>query len=231
MSTAAPDVDAAFEASLMADAGLGEPAEVPAPPRQERDPKAPFGRADDGSPIAPHGMKADGTPRLHSAGPGRPKADAPRVTTQTAAPSAPGAGAKGAAANGTDYSGDLMALGQSVWVGASSLKGGRLLGFPLPDARPYAAVFRASLPQQVAAWNAAAQQNPTVRGYVEKLSGEGSWSWMIGVAVATAGLAAGFAEVSRLSAEDRAKWAAYNDAEMTKFINAQVEAMGLEVAA
>src|SRR6266567_3091667 len=70
-------------------------------------------------------------------------------------------------------------------------RGGKLWILPLPDARPYAAVWRQAMPGMVEAWNVAAQKNPAVRGYVEKLAGDGSWSWVIGVAVTAIPLAAG----------------------------------------
>ena len=121
-----------------------------------------------------------------------------------------------------------MGLGTAVWIGASSMKGGRLLGFPIPDARPYAVAWKSQLPQQVAAWNAAARQNATVRGYVEKLSGDGSWSWVVGVAVAAGGFIAGCAEIAKAPAEVKAQLAAANDTQMQAFIEAQVAAAGLE---
>lgn len=224
--TAATEVDAAFEAALSADAGRDVPADIPAPPRTDRDPDAPHGRAPDGTPVAPFGLKADGTPRLREPGPGRPKGDTPRVTT-----SAPAAKAPGTKGDGTDYTDDLMSLGLSVWMGASSLKGGRLLGFPLPDLRPYAVAWKAQLPQSAAAWNAAAQQNEQVRGWVRKFSGDGSWSWMIGVAVTTAGFVAGCSEIAKADPEVRAQLAAANDAQMQAFIAEQVTAAGLQAAA
>lgn len=212
------EVDDAFEAALAAEAGAQLPAEAPPPPAIDLD--APFGRSESGEPIAPHGLKADGRPRRHPAGPGRPKEDKPRVQA-SASPKAPGA--KGDA----DYSDQLGGLGTSVWLAASVVKGGRLLGFRLPDLRPYACAWKAQLPQQVAAWNAAAQQNATVRGYVDKFTGDGSMTWMVGVAVAAAGFAAGCAEIAKAGPEFRAQLAAANDAQVQEFVQAQVDAMGV----
>lgn len=218
-------VTGAFEAALAKDAGTAPPPEIPAPPRKpERDPAAPHGRAEDGSPIAPYGVKSDGTPRLKPAGPGRPKeADKPRVAA--VAPSA------GKPDDKPDYTGDLMGLGMSAWLGASSIRGGRLGPVKLPDTRPYAAVLHSQLPQMAAAWNAAAQQNATVRGYVEKLSGEGSWSWVVGVAVTSVGLVAGCVELAKAPPEIRARVAADNDAQLQEFVQAQMKAAGLQEAA
>jgi hypothetical protein len=228
MTAAVSDVDAAFEAALSADAGLGAPADVPAPPRHEREPAAPHGRNPDGSPLAPYGLKADGTPRLREPGPGRPKADdKPRVTA-----SAPVSGQSPAKDGGdADYAEDLMGLGLSVWIAASSLKGGKLLGFPVPDCRPYAMAWRAQLPQSVAAWNAAAKQNATVRGYVEKFTGDGSMTWIIGVAVASAGFVAAVSEIAKAGPEVREQLAAANDKQVQVFITQQVKAAGLQEAA
>jgi len=215
------DVDAAFEAALNADAGRGAVADVPAPPRQDRDPEAPHGRADDGTPLAPYGVKADGTPRLREPGPGRPRAeDKARVTTS---PVVKLAGAKAAA---VDYTDDLLGLGTAVWLGASSMKGGRLGPVRLPDCRPYAAVWKQTLPQMAAVWNTAAQQNDQVRSAVEKFTGEGSMTWVVGVAVVTAGFVSSCTELAKAPAEVRAQATAANDAALQEYVSAQVAAMG-----
>lgn len=223
MTAVADDIGAAFEAALAKDAGTSPPPEVPAPPRiPERDPAAPHGRADDGSPKAPFGLKSDGTPRLKPAGPGRPRADdKPRVTA-AAAPSA------GKPADKPDYTEALMGLGTAVWLGASSIRGGKLGPVRLPDCRPMAMAWRQQLPQLAAAWNAAAQQNTTVRGYVENLTGDGGKSWVIGVAVTGASFVGSCIELARAPKDVRDQWAAANDAEMEQFIKRQVEAAGLE---
>lgn len=219
MTAAVTDVDAAFEAALAADAGLSAPADIPAPPRHERDPEAPHGRAEDGTPIAPFGLKADGTPRLREPGPGRGnKADAPRVT------SLPKAAAPKAAA--ADYTEDLLGLGTAVWLGVSSIKGGSLGPVRLPDCRPYAAVWKSQLPQMAAAWNAAAQQNATVRAAVEKFSGDGSMTWVVGVAVVSAGLVSSVAQLAKAPQEVRDNFAQANDELIQEYVSRQVAAMG-----
>ncbi len=219
--TAVMDVDAAFEAALSADAGRGAPADVPAPPRQERDPEAPHGRAEDGTPLAPYGLKADGTPRLREPGPGRPKADAPRVT------SVPAAKAGAAKAAGTaDYTDDLLGLGTAVWLGVSSMKGGKLGPVRLPDCRPYAAVWKQTLPQMAAVWNTAAQQNDQVRSAVQKFTGDGSMTWVVGVAVVSAGFVSSCVELAKAPPEVKAQATAANDAALQQYVSRQVEAMG-----
>jgi hypothetical protein len=228
MTAAVDDIGVAFEAALAKDAGTSPPPEMPAPPRKpDRDPGAPHGRAEDGSPVAPYGLKADGTPRLKPAGPGRPKGDDKPRVTQTPPPSAPGAGAQ----EGAGYTDDLMGLGTSVWLVASSIRGGKLGPVKVPDLRPYAAVWHSQLPPMAAAWNEAAKQNAAVRGYVEKWTGDGSMAWVVGVGVTAAGFVAGCIELAKAPPEIRARAAAANDTAMQEFIGAQVQAMGLEEAA
>lgn len=222
MTTAVADVDAAFEAALSSDAGRDVPADIPAPPRTERDPEAPHGRAEDGSPLAPFGVKQDGTPRLREPGPGRPKADAPRV--QTSAPAAKGAAAPKAA--GADYTDDLIGLGTAVWLGLSSMKGGALGPLRLPDVRPYAAVWKQNLPQMAAVWNTAAQQNDQVRSAVEKFTGEGTMTWVVGVAVVSAGFVSSCVELAKSPPDVKAQATAANDAQLQAYVSRQVEAMG-----
>lgn len=218
--TAVTDVDAAFEAALSADAGRDVPAEVPAPPRHDRDPEAPHGRAEDGTPLAPFGLKADGTPRLREPGPGRGnKADAPRVTS---VPAAKAAGGKAT----VDYTDDLLGLGTAVWLGMSSIKGGAIGPLRLPDVRPYAAVWKSQMPQMAAAWNTAAQRNPAVRSAVEKFSGEGSMTWIVGVAVVSAGLVSSVAQLAKAPQEVRDQFAQANDELVQDYVQRQVEAMG-----
>jgi hypothetical protein len=229
MTATVDDIGAAFEAALATDAGTSPPPEIPAPPRKpERDPAAPHGRTEDGSALAPYGLKSDGTPRLKPAGPGRPKGDdKPRVTTATSRSDTVAAKAGG----GADYTQDLMGLGTSVWLGASSIRGGKLGPVKVPDLRPYAAAWHAQLPVMAAAWNTAAQQNETVRGYVEKFTGDGSMTWVIGVAVASAGFVAGCIELAKAPAEVRGRAAAANDARMQEYVGRMVEEMGLAEAA
>lgn len=221
MTATVDAVGAAFEAGLHADADKAPPADIPAPPRKpERDPDAPHGRADDGTPIAPFGIGQNGKPRVKPAGPGRP-AEKPRVVAS--APAA--AGKPGGAAK--DYTEDLMGLGTAVWIGASSMRGGKLGPVRLPDTRPYAAVWKQQLPSLATAWNVAAQQDPTVRKYVEQFTGEGSKTWVIGVGIAMVGLVSSCMEMAKAPAEVKAAAAEANDQNMQNYIRAQVAEMGL----
>ncbi len=213
----ASDAAAAFQAALRRDA-VANPPEMPAPPRiaVSADPDAPHGRGEDGAALAPYGVKADGRPRIKPAGPGRGNRspdDRPNET-RAAASSPSSSGSKAAA---VDYRDDLAGLGMSVWLAGSTL----------PATRPYAALFKQSMPGMVEAWNEAAQHNATVRGYVEKLAGEGSWSWVIKVAITTTPFVLGCWELARPMSEktpDQAKAkAARNERKQTLATQAETE--------
>jgi hypothetical protein len=245
VTTTAPElgaIDSAFNAALQSDAGTGPAAPGPPvapPPRKSDNPDAPHGYGPDGTtPLAPYGHKPDGRPRIKPGGPGRaarPSADdMPRVgMLPTSAPASSSSAASGshAAADGPDYAGQLNDLGTTIWLAGSMLRGGRLFIIPVPDARPYAAVLHDQLPGLVNAWNVAAKQDPTIRGYVEKLSGEGSWSWRVGVAVTTIGFVAACTEMAKAPPELKAAAAAANDAELERFMTAQIAELGLEMGA
>lgn len=228
----ADDVDAAFAAALSADAGV-TPTEIPAPPRRAAtvDPDAPHGRDEHGTPHAPWGVGANGKPRIKPAGPGRPKSKDEQARVAATPKGASGGAPKGGGhAEDADYSGDLAGLGMSVWMG----------GAALPATRPYAHLWKQSLPGMVNAWNEAAKQNATVRGYVEKLAGDGSYAWVIGVALSTAPLVAGCLELAKRgkTAEDkaeraqlRAQYANACEAELREFMAEQMAAMGMAPAA
>lgn len=217
------EVEDAFRAALERDA-VSAPPELPPPPRMtpSSDPDAPHGRDDQGQPLTPFGTnKKTGKPNLKAGGPGRGKtrADMPRTT------SAPRAVGKAVATSGQpDYREDLAGLGMSIWMG----------GAMLPPTRPYAHVWKQALPGMVNAWNEAAQQNETVRGYVEKLAGDGSWAWVLGVAVTTAPFLASCWQLAKpekdperkeLQKQARAKLAAECEAEFTAYIGSQLDSM------
>jgi len=222
-TTGVGDVDAAFSAALAADAGVTPPV-IPAPPRRAVviDPDAPHGREADGSPIAPYGFK-NGTNIPRKTIPGRTKddlrAEAPRV-----APAAVKSIGKP-----RDYSADLAGLGMSVWMG----------GVALPPTRPYAHVFKQAMPGMVHAWNEAAQQNAQVRRQVERLAGDGSYAWVLGVALSTAPLIAGCLELAKSgkTPEDKAQrkeirrqYGEAAQAELREYVEAQVGDLQAEAA-
>ncbi len=228
----ATDIDAAVDAALgdalSADAAVSPP-EHPPPPRAEAaDPDAPHGRDDAGTPLAPYGInKKTKRPNLKPAGPGRghKSDDKPRVTAQGKdTPASPAKAASGQpGSGGRDYSEDLAGLGYSIWMGASAVRGGKLplVKITMPDLRPYAYVWEDQLPRGVAAWNAAAQQNATVRGWVQKLAGEGSWQWVIGVGIWGANFLAGCQEL-RADSGLATQAAAANDLNIKAFLAQQI---------
>lgn len=219
-----------FTAALAKDAGhtVAPPPDIPPPP--EVDPQAPHGRDGEGKPLAPFGVnKKTGLPNKKSPGPGRP-----RTATETAAPSRPSGAAPRsspgtAPSPGEDFATDLADFADAIWLGMSGMRGGRLGPIRLPDTRPYALAWHQSTPQMVVAWTQAARQNPQIRGYVRKLSGDGSMAWVIGVGVAMGSLASGLAAVAGMTPEDKAKLAAANDQLAREHAMAQVEALGLEL--
>lgn len=228
------DVDMAFRAALEHDAAVSPP-EIPAPPRlaASDDPAAPHGRNADGSPIAPYGLKADGTPRLKPAGPGRGhRGDTtPRIQKTGGRHAAPAARPDPAPGTATDYHDDLAGFASGVWMLAANCKGEKLGPLRIPDLRAYAHAWHITAPGMVNAWNVAAQKNETVRGYVEKLSGEGSWAWVIGVALASAPFVGAVAEL-RKNPELRAEFAELTDTELDEFTKALgIEKLEIEAAA
>jgi hypothetical protein len=230
------DVEAAFAAALQADAGTiadHGPAAA-APPRKSDNPDAPHGVGEDGKPLAPYGFKADGRPRIKPGGPGRtrPRSADDRARVAPVRPTTPassGSARSGAhaAADGPDYTEQITDLGTTVWLAGSMLRGGRLFIVPVPDVRPYAAVLKQQLPGLVGAWAVAARQSPAVRGYVDRVSGEGAWSWKVGVAVTCVGLVAACAEMAKAGPDVKAAAAAANDAELERFMTAQLAELGL----
>lgn len=210
MTTVADEVDAAFTAALMQDAGAGDPGEPDFPP----------------PPVKPAATAADSKPRTRKPREKKPAADAKPRTTASADP------------GGKDYTGDLLSLGMNVW-GAASMVHGFQFGkrktpegetVPLvkvPDLRPYAAVFNQSLPNLATAWNQAAQQDPRVRAWVEKFTGGESPTWVLGVAVATGQFAAGCYAMAKAPAEVRAEAAEANDQALQAAVEAQIKAMGM----
>jgi hypothetical protein len=165
------------------------------PAPPKKDPEAPYGRTKDGTP-----KKAPG---------GRPPKDAhdkartsPRASTATTAPP-------------KDYTEALADTATGIWIAAS----------PIPFLKPYAALWKATSPGMVKSWNAAAQQNTTVRSYTEKLAtGEGG-VWMLGVAMASVPFIAGAWDLFKATPEQRAQVSAHNDQEFTEWIKVNVPGM------
>jgi hypothetical protein len=101
-----------------------------------------------------------------------PKSD--RARTRDAKPTdAKAKGGKAADLKPQDFTADLTAIGDGLWLGLSSI----------PVTAPYAALVHANQAGIVAAVNQGAQVNPGVRNAVEKMtSGTGSaWALQLGI--------------------------------------------------
>lgn len=195
----------ALDGALSADAAAA--AEAP--------PRAPW-LNEDGSPK--YGLKADGTPRKSPAGPGRPRNDDKARTTDKAdepGGQAPPGGAQQpqAPAAVRDYTTELQDTGMALWMVMSVV----------PGAGGYAAAWVDSVPDLAAAWNIGAQKNATVRGYVQKFSGEGNWTWVIPVTATSVSAAMSFLAVARnpelrraAAAENKIQFEAYMTRLMTQ---------------
>lgn len=182
-----PDLDSALDAALNQDATLH--LDVPPPPKRE-----PWIN-EDGS--ARWGYKDNGEPRRAAPGPGRGGKknpdDQPRAgdgATPPVPPSSP-AGAAGPAGEEKDYTPDLIDTGLGVWMAISSI------GMLVPAAHAVGAVWNPMIPQMAGAANQAAQHNKKARQWVEKMSGEGGFTWVIPVTAAVAGVVLGVVGVLR----------------------------------
>jgi hypothetical protein len=169
------------------------------------------------TPEAPWGFKADGTtPRKGPPGPGRPrnadKADQARVDDKP--PAGPAAATSAEPAGPDTYAEDLHGALTTVWLGLSMIRW----------TRGHAAVVQQNTAPLATAWAIGARQNKQVRGWVVKLSGEGSWGWIIPVAAATAPVVIGLWEVTR-NAQLRAELAAGNDKVFDQFLAEQMAAI------
>src|SRR5579862_3668406 len=173
----------------------------------------------DGS--ARYGTKADGTPRRSPAGPGRGKTkdDKPRADTEQDKP-ADGKPAPSAPVPVADYTADLEETGLAVWMVLSCV----------PFLQAHAAVWNAQVPPMARAWSHAAQRNAAVRKYVERLTGEGGWTWVIPVTVATMPLALNSLAILR-DPKLRAELAASNQVNFAEYLKAMMDQLEEEFRA
>jgi len=203
-------LDDAFGRALDADAAAHDAA--PPPPR------VPW-LNEDGT--ARWGHKADGAIRKAKPGTGRPPRDPdgrPRASDKPPPQSPAPPPTPQTATSAKDYSEDIGGALTMAWMGLASI----------PVTRAHAAIVRAQTPAMIPAWNVAAQQNPKIRYYVEKLSGEGSWAWVIPVTVVTVPLVTGMWQVTR-DRELRAQLAAQTERDFAAFIVEQARAAGMEI--
>jgi hypothetical protein len=187
-------------------------------PSADPPPRVPW-LLEDGSPR--WGTKADGTPRKSNPGTGRPpKANADDKARSTdRAPEPPKEEPKAhSSASSEDYTDDIGGALTMIWMGLAAT----------PWTKGHAAVVRLYTPQMAPAWNTAAQQNATVRKYVKKLSGEGSWGWVLPVTIVTTPLLTGFWQVTR-DRDLRAQLAAQTEKDFATFLQEQARAAGMDV--
>lgn len=212
MTAPAPgaDLSAKFQAALDGDAQAH--ADVPPPPKRES------WLNEDGTPR--WGLKADGTPRRSPPGPGRPKDrdDKPRTEDAPAAAPAAAAAPRAEVPAGT-YTEALSDTGVGVWMVMSSL----------PGMGSYAAVFGAQVDSMARAWDLAARKNAAVRRKVERLSGEGDWTWVIPVTISTMPVLIGSFALLR-DPKARAELAAQNKIQFEVYMRQMIAAMQPETA-
>jgi hypothetical protein len=206
-------VDAALAKDLLSDA-LDADAAASAGPAADPPPLASY-LNEDGSPR--WGLKADGTPRRAKPGSGRPPKDDRARTTKELPPGVSPARQSSRGTPGRDYSDDIGAALTMAWMGMASI----------PYTRGHAAIIRAHTPGMIPAWNTAAQQSPAIRSAIEKMSGEGSLSWVIPVTIVTTPVVIGMWQVTR-NAEMRAELAARTEQDFAAFIAEQARAAGIE---
>lgn len=215
MTESTVTVDPALAKDLLSDA-LDHDAAAAEEPAAEPPPRVSW-LNEDGSPR--YGLKADGTPRKSKPGTGRPRSDdKPRTTPQLPPGSESPAREKSRGTPGRDYTDDIGAALSMAWMGMASI----------PFTRAHAAIVRAHTPALVPAWNTAAQHNATIRGYIEKMSGDGNLAWVIPVTVVTTPLVIGMWQVTR-DPQLRAELAAQTEKEFRAFIREQAQAAGIDL--
>ncbi|MHB1433819.1 MAG: hypothetical protein ACYCVZ_17115, partial [Streptosporangiaceae bacterium] len=148
---------------------------------------------------------------------GRPKDkdDQPR-TDAAAAPAAP---APAAVIPAGGYTEALSDAGVGVWMVLSSL----------PGMGSYAAVWGAQVEPMARAWDMAARKNAAVRRKVERLSGEGDWTWVIPVTISTMPVLVGAVALLR-NPQARAELAAQNKTQFEAYMREMVAAMQPETS-
>jgi hypothetical protein len=137
---------------------LPDKPEIAAPPKRELPSEVPADKSDPGY-----------TPRSRR---GRPPKDQ-RARTTNVDPKDVKKAREAAKLEPKDFTGDLAAITDAVW----------LAGSQIAPVSPYAAILKANQAGLVSALNQAANQNGTVRNYVEKLSGGGNGSWMMSLSM------------------------------------------------
>lgn len=188
VSAAHPDAVKLDEAFAAAMDTPGKPREPGPPPEVDHD--APFGRADDGSPIAPHGFTKDGKVKRSAAG-RKPAEDKARVVPdspgEAAAQPDKGKGKPGAALEPRKYAPAIAETLEMVWLG------GTVIGTAGPDlpvvgrmipglqVQAQAAVILTFRDNIAGALDICAQHNAMARRLAEKCQGGGA-GWALNAA-------------------------------------------------
>lgn len=194
-------------------------------PRRRKDPEAPFGRNDDGSPVAPHGFGANGKPRQNPPGPGRGgkgHADA-KARTQPAGKAVTPAGTAAKA----DYTRELVEFTDGCWMvmAGTPVPWKKLAGFRT-KIRAQAAILKENQAGIVNAVNLGAVHNEQVRAKVEALT-TGAISWVLPAMFLLTPFVASTAELWRTKAGDPelAELARQTEADWKTFSAEQIRAM------
>lgn len=222
-------IEAKFQAALDQDAHVDSGANAPPPPPR-RDPDAPHGRDEDGTPAAPYGHKADGTPRIKPAGPGRAgKQDGPGAVDKPRVIDAPPAGTARSAADTRDYTGQLDDIAQGVWAIMS--------GIPVPWAglrirvQAQAAIWHGNTPILVRSGNTIARHSPPVAAKIDALT-TGNAAWMLPALFGLAPFVGQSLAMWRSPvAGDIERLAAVNEAAFQQMLDATTEQLAQEVQA
>ncbi|HEX4661890.1 MAG TPA: hypothetical protein VH307_31225 [Streptosporangiaceae bacterium] len=209
-------VDPALAKDLLSevlDADAAKADETPAAPPPPRSPWL----LEDGTPR--WGLKPDGTPRRARPGTGRPpKDDKPRTAKELPPGNESPAREPTRGTTGRDYTDQIAGALSMTWMGMAAV----------PFTRAHAAVLHAHIPDMIPAWNTAAQQNATIRHAIEKLSGDGSWSWVIPVTVVTTPVVLGMWQVTR-DGDLRTHLAAQTEKDFREFLTEQAAAAGIDL--
>ena len=167
----------------------GKPREPGPPPEIDRE--APFGRAEDGSPIAPHGLTKDGRPKLSAAG--RKPASEDKARVAAAAPQAAGDGKGKGKAPGKElehpkkYAPAIAETLETVWLGGSvigtvgpdlPLIGKAVPGLQIQAQSAVVLTFKDNI---AGALDICAQHNATARKLAEKCQ-SGNIGWALNAA-------------------------------------------------
>lgn len=178
----AAELDQQFAAAFSGPARPTAEAKTPA----DIDPEAPFGRAEDNTPIAPYGTTKDGRIRRSAGGrPAKGSGDHPRTAPPGDVAAAPqDAAGRSPKPEPRDWSDELDGLGDAVWFGLSAAATVApnipIIGRKIPAEKISAEAFilLETKPRIVAAVNLAAQHSARAARFCQGLEG-GDTLWAL----------------------------------------------------